>query len=1724
MQSLISYFTFALLVTLGVGCTQSKDFSTEACINNNLNCSTPSTTIDLVGGDENQHGINVDGSGNDVGDVQVKTIRYGENAVIEFLITNPKLNPLKNFQLTMSPAAPEFQIIPGRSADSCSDNVLIYKETCAVAIKYIPGKIPPGLINLTFAFKTMTGGDFTFISAFDPAVLLADFYIQPGDLELPDTMTYPAGALSGIVTGDITIENTSSKSNDALTIAALEFRESTCRLTATADQCIQGSILPSQSADTCNIKVEFIPQENGPEFCTLDITATNGTFRSYTFKGRGTGLNTSVKNIDFGILAANAAPSTKQAVMTVGKDSLSTSASTCSLSSDLGAQFQISSTPVLPATLAADAELDISVQFTPESGKSSYKGTVTVTCNNRGGSLSIPVSAGTTSENLISSASDINFSDTLIGGSSTQSITFTNASSTDTLTNIESTISSQLGEGFTITGGNCTGSLPPGQSCSAEVTFSPSSSGTVTGTLQGSSSEGAMTPGVSLSGSGIGLQSSHATLDFGTLQVGQDRPGPTITVTNPSNTTAEGCSISSTGLQGTGFSIDEESSCLSKTQFSAGEVCEIKPRYAAASEKSGPQSGNIHLQCTKGGSLDIALSAQVQANLNLVLLPPSSNTWPQRLVGISEDIEAVFMNQGSSALTTLSLQKNGVTSPWSESSNTCTNNLAAGALCKVTLTYAPLATPGNEQVGDSLGSIRGQASGLSDVIYNFAATAVKVTVNPSQLNIGTSDGLTALFSSQRLYFTNPSNLDTATGCSLNALTTFEIEESSCNGSLAPEAQCSVLVKVPPGLVSGDITEALSYTCIVGGRATANTNAKVERKAQLAWSGSANYGPVVLGNNQEQTFTLTHTGTGLDKSATGLQISLNPSSSSYSLVSHNCPSTLTVGASCTATVRFAPSANGTHIINLVASASDTSAAYNLSGAGVSSGLNLQFSSTNIAFDPIELGSATTQTETITITNYSETTTNLAYPALSAPFARGGTCGATLASGASCTLEITASADSTQGQVNSTIAITETQAGYPDAHHSINLQAQTWAAPVLSIKDNRAQTSYVTTDILTTDVTGAPDSANNIIDLSPASRSVVFNIGNMQTNAFPIENLAVALTKNSGPVADPQEHMRITADTCTGTDLSSTQECTITVTYYPTAIRETPSSYSLDVTGSYNSSPVTISAQDIQGRSYKSVELAEDFAPTSLLFSLISSATTDETTAVTLSNLGDVSATNLQFSFTGSNANHFATTANTCGASLAGGANCSFKLQFKPTNAAVAAKTQFDITSDQDNLIGIADLKGASYTDFQDDPSSLTSDGYEPEIASDSNKFYVVSKTSDDSTYQRLRLQICDKDSTSENILPATCGSSILNVAGEPYWAGAFVGYKMNTQITENKILAAVSNQENDKTAANTGISTVLICNKTGITGANTLDFTTSCSRTNIHSISVNTDSGLAISPIKNQGAFTSMHTHAGKMVLGAENADGFSITACSYDDTATTATALSSCKTYVKSGLGSNQAEFTDISYDGSKIVMVSHKVNQGLFGIVCSLGTDNALTCGDYSLIDGDSLINGAYTMIAGAHPYLIIENGNAVIASQQGSVNSQGLRLAKCLIQNLSLTGCQNKTIAQATGADGFGLNPSMKVLQRGDSSIAWIQSVSFNSFTNIASGAKKISLYSCDISDFATPCSSRYFQQATSSSAPIYAREMDLNLTKNILTIPFTTGDNYNTGFLSIGLSPEL
>ncbi|MFZ2983809.1 MAG: choice-of-anchor D domain-containing protein [Minisyncoccia bacterium] len=205
---------------------------------------------------------------------------------------------------------------------------------------------------------------------------------------------------------------------------------------------------------------------------------------------------------------------------------------------------------------------------------------------------------------LTLSATALSFGNVTLGATSpSQAITLTNTG----------TASLSITSLFAFTGdfggsGSCSTSVPlaPGASCVLNVTFTPTMSGSRTGTVTMATNEPGGTKTIPLSGTGVVLAPvlslSATSMDFGSVNVGTVSPSKPVTITN-SGTAA----LQITDLFSFTGDFSGSGSCSTSVPLAPGASCVLNVTFAPV--MSGARTGSITIASNDpGGMKTVTLS------------------------------------------------------------------------------------------------------------------------------------------------------------------------------------------------------------------------------------------------------------------------------------------------------------------------------------------------------------------------------------------------------------------------------------------------------------------------------------------------------------------------------------------------------------------------------------------------------------------------------------------------------------------------------------------------------------------------------------------------------------------------------------------------------------------------------------------------------------------------------------------------------------------------------------------------------------------------------------------------------------------------------------------------------------------------------------------------------------------------------------------------------------
>ena len=624
-----------------------------------------------------------------------------------------------------------------------------------------------------------------------------------------------------------------------------------------------------------------------------------------------------------------------------------------------------------------------------------------------------------------------------------------------------------LGGSYPGTGGTCTTSLGAGNSCTVEVQFQPTAPGLTTGNVTVTFQDASANPFsasrvVRGNGTTVGLiqivdSASHGPsllTDFGVVALGSgaDR---SFTLQNVGGGAVSGMSFEALALP---FSL---SGGTCTTVLAMGASCTVAVHFAPTAV--GDSLAALALTYNDGAvtqSASRALAGHAVDGARLTISDWSNSgdnggdpfdfgSW-----GIATTHTFYLINSGNKAAT--GLTSVGPAAPFSlvggypGSGGNCGPSLGAGASCTLVVTYSGASTAGG-QVSVSYGDGDGNTLTASRQLVGEAAPNAMLIVADC-FNCGIDNnpfdfGSTATSASRTFNLQNVGAKTAAMiqdGAQLAGAFgytggSYPGVGGNCTTTLAPGASCSLAITfTPPGVGNFSGTVAINYDDGTGAPVTA-TRGLLGAETNLALltvhdysasdSGGDPFDFGVVGIAADHTFILTNDGT---QAATviadggGVGNGFSWKGGTYPGSTGSCGISLTPGAQCTVVVTFSPSGNQTNGSSLIVSYfNGTNVAYATRGlvgtattaallqvndfSGAPSGPN---GSDNPS--PYDYGiSGTALDHVFSLTNWGGSTATMVSDGgtLGSGFGwtggvafGGGSCGAQLAAGATCTVSV------------------------------------------------------------------------------------------------------------------------------------------------------------------------------------------------------------------------------------------------------------------------------------------------------------------------------------------------------------------------------------------------------------------------------------------------------------------------------------------------------------------------------------------------------------------------------------------------------------------------------------------------------------------------------------------------------------------------------------------------
>ncbi|MGH9416775.1 MAG: beta strand repeat-containing protein, partial [Terriglobales bacterium] len=662
------------------------------------------------------------------------------------------------------------------------------------------------------------------------------------------------------------------------------------------------------------------------------------------------------------------------------------------------------------AALASGASCLVGVSFTPSATGLRTGG---VSVSSAGGITASAVVVGTGTEPGISAApAALAFGSQAVGvASAAQTVTVTNTG-TAPLTVASITTSGDFAEAD-----NCTATpLAAGASCVVNVTMSASTTGSRTGTLNIYDDADGLHP-VALSGVGAAatVQLAPTQLAFGSQPI----PGAniavagspqTVVLTNSGNAALAIASIAASGA------YTQTNTC--GASLAANTSCTISVTFAPTLE--GQQTGALVITDNASGSPSQSVALAGIGSPNGLVLAPPVLAFGGAAVGVTSAAQtATLSNNTGAAISSLAISASG---ELSETDN-CGTSLATGASCTVNVTVTPVlpgAITGTISIGGAIAAVGGgahRAFRAGDPLPRLAnpnqrqLAAVAISGGGSPAGLGLSPQ-TVNFAAQAVGVASAAQTLTLSNTGAAQVSGLTVASSpdfpyttTCGATLAGNANCTINLTFKPtaagartGMLSMAASGGLSASVALSGQATGSTLAAAPSALTFAPLPPATA-------SAPQTVTLTASG-----AAVNLQ-TIAVAGAGYALGASTCgtlPASLASGSSCTVQVIYTPAAIGTQAgtLTVTSDASNGAVVVGLSGSGSSASGSLTASPSTVTFAAQGVDHASSA-QTVTLNNATGAAVPVAISVTgtnAADFSQTSTCGASLATGSSCTVAV------------------------------------------------------------------------------------------------------------------------------------------------------------------------------------------------------------------------------------------------------------------------------------------------------------------------------------------------------------------------------------------------------------------------------------------------------------------------------------------------------------------------------------------------------------------------------------------------------------------------------------------------------------------------------------------------------------------------------------------------
>lgn len=599
------------------------------------------------------------------------------------------------------------------------------------------------------------------------------------------------------------------------------------------------------------------------------------------------------------------------------------------------------------------------------------------------------------------------------------------------------------------------------------------------------------------------------------------------------------------------------------------------------------------------------------ANLTAAVASPASLSFASQMFGTTSAAQTVTIwNTGNIALTPTTITKTG---DFNETDNCQNMSVAVGANCTIQVTFRPTAV--GQRTGQMIVSANVYGGQLTVDLGGTGTPSGSVSLTPPSIDFG-QVAVGAVSDAVQVQAGN-SGTAAVQISSVTITSPFTIATNLCgSASLDVGADCQVRIEFAPTQI-GAAAGTLTFTDAAGTQTVELRGTGAVAPTDVLNPSSLSFPATGTGElSDAQTITLTNVG---DLPLKAISITVSGDFRD----TDNCGTQLAPHSVCTITVVFAPTQQGSLAGTLTVKDALRTQTAGLAGAGAAAPV-LSVSPGSLNF-PMQLPGVASSPLTLTVRNTGGVAMaglgfQIASPA-AASFAKGATtCGTSLDSGSSCTMQVIFTPATTGGSA-ATLSVYSSSVGVAGIDVPLSGSAQL----VSGLGVNPAHLSFAAAN------PGQP-SAPQIVTVS-------------NTSGFAMQSLSLSLS-----VASP---FSLAQNTCSGT-LAAGANCTAGVIFTPVA-----SGAAAGILTVSSSSVATAATVALSGTGAVPAEIRVTPSPMNL--GAAGPGTASGATAFVVTNPGTlVSLSNLTLAVS----TGFQLVNNTCTSTLATQASCGAGVEFIP----------------------------------------------------------------------------------------------------------------------------------------------------------------------------------------------------------------------------------------------------------------------------------------------------------------------------------------------------------------------------------------------------------------------------------------------------------------------------